>query len=64
MISIHESAEENGEVWLRKSSALIFAAICVASLIVSLSLAMSLNNNLTAYDPRAYDQFRDLFVWS
>ena len=64
MISIHESAEENGEVWLKKGSALIFAVICVASLIVSLSLAMSLNNNLTAYDPRAYDQFRDLFIWS
>ena len=56
-----EAYGDGGE--LRKGSAFALSAICIASLIISLSLAMSLNANLTAYDPRAYIRFRDLFTW-
>ena len=60
--SLHDEAEDCGGV-ARKGSAFVIAAVCLASIIISLSLAMSLNANLTAYSPEAYVRFRDLFLW-
>ena len=57
--SLCEEAEDGV---LRRNSTIVLSAVCVASMIVSLSLAMSLNANLTAYDPRAYIEFKDLFI--
>ncbi len=63
LFSLHEDVEEkDGTGALGKRSAFVFTALCVISIVMSLSLAMSLNNNLTAYDPRAYIGFRDLFL--
>lgn len=63
MFSLHEDMEErDGTGVLGKRSAYVCAAVCIISFIMSLSLAMSLNTNLTAYDPRAYIGFRDLFL--
>ena len=60
--SISEDVDGNGDELLCRRSGYLTAALFVLSLLVSLSLAMSINNNLTAYSPSAYVIFRDLFT--
>jgi len=60
--SISEDVDGDGDDLICRRIGYLTAAIFALSLLTSLSLAMSLNNNLTAYDPSAYVTFRDLFM--
>lgn len=60
--SISEDADGGGDDIFCRRSGYVSVAVFVLSLLMSISLAMSLNTNLTAYDPSAYVTFRDLFT--
>ena len=57
-----EGEKSEGEVSAKRISRFVCAALLLVSLLMSLSLAMSLNNNLTVYDTRLYVIFKDIFT--
>ena len=63
MFSLSEVREEGVPAGSSHGSGVLLTVLAVASILVSLSLAMSLNNNLTSYSPKAYIAFRDLFIF-
>lgn len=60
--ALSEDVDGRGDELICRRSGYVSAAVFALSLLISLSLAMSLNTNLTAYDPSAYVTFRDLFM--
>lgn len=61
MFFVHEDMEKGKDVLARRSL-VTCSALAVAAIFVCLSLAMSLNGNLTAYPIEAYIGFKEIFT--
>ena len=61
VFSVSEDGSEQGNA---RAVNISLSMLLVFSLLVSVSLMMSLNNNLTAYIPEAYVAFKELFIFS
>lgn len=62
MFSLCEDvAELDGEGRLARSLGRALSVLVIISAVISLTLAFSINVNMTSYSPKAYDVFRELF---